>query len=72
MAEGGEPAKPATNMQEIIAQARSFLQSPQVQSHDLPAKRKFLLDKGLPPTEVDRLLAELVSVLRAYIFIAYC
>lgn len=56
-----ENASTPPRLEETIAQARAFLQSPQVQDHDLATKRKFLLDKGLPPQEADRLLVETVS-----------
>ena len=45
---------------ELLSRARTFLASPQVQFQDSDAKRAFLVDKGLTPSEVDKLLRELV------------
>lgn len=45
---------------ELLTRARTFLASPQVQPQDSDAKRAFLADKGLSPSEVDQLLRELV------------
>jgi hypothetical protein len=44
---------------DILGQARAFLRSPQVAHEDSPAKRAFLLEKGLTPEEADTLLHEL-------------
>ncbi len=48
------------NRAEIIARARTFLTSPQIQNQDLFSKRKFLLEKGLHEPEIELLLRELV------------
>lgn len=45
---------------ELLGQARAFLRSPQVAHEDGPAKRAFLLEKGLTPEEANSLLVELV------------
>lgn len=45
---------------ELLARARAFLTSPQVRLQDSDAKRTFLAEKGLTPSEVDQLLRELV------------
>lgn len=45
---------------ELLARARAFLTSPQVRLQDSDAKRTFLSEKGLTPSEVDQLLRELV------------
>ena len=44
---------------ELLTRARTFLSSPQVQLQDSDAKRVFLAEKGLTPSEVDQLLREL-------------
>ncbi|KDR83882.1 hypothetical protein GALMADRAFT_54422 [Galerina marginata CBS 339.88] len=44
---------------ELIARARSFLGSPQVQHQDVAAKRAFLADKGLNEPEIEDLLRQL-------------
>ena len=49
--------------EELIAKARSFLTSPQIQHEDVSAKRKFLSEKGLNDSEINGLLRELVSSL---------
>lgn len=54
---------PAESREELIARARSFLTSPQIQHEDIFAKRRFLSDKGLNDTEINGLLQELVSSL---------
>lgn len=46
---------------ELLVRARAFLTSPQVRLQDSDAKRTFLEEKGLTPSEVDQLLRELVS-----------
>lgn len=48
--------------QELIDKARAFLVSPQVRNEDIPAKRRFLAEKGLTDVEIDRLIQELVSL----------
>ena len=53
----------ATPREELIARARSFLTSPQIQHEDVSAKRKFLSDKGLNDSEINDLLQELVSLI---------
>ncbi|KAK7060408.1 hypothetical protein VNI00_001173 [Paramarasmius palmivorus] len=45
--------------EELLSRARSFLRAPQIQSQDLFAKRKFLVDKGLDEAEIELLLREL-------------
>lgn len=45
---------------ELLTHARAFLTSPQVRLQDSDAKRTFLAEKGLTPSEVDQLLRELV------------
>jgi len=45
---------------ELIARARSFLVSPQVQLQDTAAKRSFLAEKGLNEVEIEELLRNLV------------
>ncbi|KAF9568991.1 hypothetical protein CPC08DRAFT_702113 [Agrocybe pediades] len=44
---------------ELIAKARSFLSSPQVQYQDVATKRAFLAEKGLNAVEVEELLRTL-------------
>ena len=44
----------------LVARARQFLLSPQVQHEDLTAKRRFLLEKGLNDAEVEALLRDVV------------
>jgi predicted ABC-type transport system involved in lysophospholipase L1 biosynthesis ATPase subunit len=46
--------------EELISKARAFLASPQVRNEDIPAKRRFLSEKGLTDAEIDQLLRELV------------
>lgn len=48
------------NRGELIARARSFLTSTQVQGQDIFAKRKFLVEKGLTDGEISGLLQESV------------
>ncbi|KAA1466602.1 hypothetical protein DENSPDRAFT_831461 [Dentipellis sp. KUC8613] len=51
---------PATSERtELLARARSFLQSPQVRNEDLASKQRFLAEKGLSDAEVNQLLHEL-------------
>lgn len=45
---------------ELIARAKSFLQSTPVQHQNLAAKRQFLFDKGLSEPEVLSLLSSTV------------
>ncbi|ESK94489.1 hypothetical protein Moror_8147 [Moniliophthora roreri MCA 2997] len=58
-------ASPAPNVNTIVdrsgllSRARAFLRAPQIQSQDLFAKRKFLIDKGLNEPEIELLLREL-------------
>lgn len=47
--------------QELTDKARAFLASPQVRNEDIPAKRRFLAEKGLTDVEIDQLIQELVS-----------
>ncbi|KAJ4465903.1 hypothetical protein C8R41DRAFT_781113 [Lentinula lateritia] len=47
------------NRSELILRARIFLRSSQIQSQDVFAKRRFLLDKGLNENEIELLLREL-------------
>ena len=61
------PASPSTesgpeSRQDLLSRAQAFLTSPQIRDQDDAAKRKFLTDKGLTPTEVDHLLQGIVSV----------
>ncbi|TDL29249.1 hypothetical protein BD410DRAFT_11556 [Rickenella mellea] len=44
----------------LLTQARAFLASPQIQHQDDLAKRKFLMEKGLNPDEVDTLMHEFI------------
>ncbi|KAF8165471.1 hypothetical protein B0H34DRAFT_649677 [Crassisporium funariophilum] len=44
---------------ELLARARSFLVSPQVQHQDISAKRAFLVEKGLNDSEIEGLLQNL-------------
>ncbi|KAJ3786566.1 hypothetical protein GGU10DRAFT_290006 [Lentinula aff. detonsa] len=53
------PSIEAATRSELISRARSFLSSPQIQSQDIFAKRRFLVDKGLNETEIELLLREL-------------
>lgn len=53
----------STDHADLLSKARAFLHSPQLVHEDLLAKRAFLLDKGLHPSDVDTLLRELVSLL---------
>ena len=48
--------------QDLLSRAQAFLTSPQIRDQDDAAKRRFLADKGLTPTEVDYLLQGIVSV----------
>jgi len=48
------------NRAELLARARTFLTSPQVQYQDANAKRTFLREKGLTEFETDDLLRNLV------------
>ncbi|TFK28859.1 hypothetical protein FA15DRAFT_678250 [Coprinopsis marcescibilis] len=43
---------------DLLAKARSFLHSAQIQQQDLSAKRRFLAEKGLSDVEVDSLMRE--------------
>ena len=54
---------------DLLAKARLFLASPQVQSQDINAKRAFLVEKGLNETEIGELLRTIVCV---YIYLYYC
>ncbi|KAF8559194.1 hypothetical protein OG21DRAFT_1519496 [Imleria badia] len=45
---------------ELLTRARAFLASPQVRLQDSDAKRIFLAEKGLTPSEIDQLLRELL------------
>jgi hypothetical protein len=45
---------------ELLARARLFLTSPQVQHQDAFAKRTFLIEKGLKDAEIENLLRTLV------------
>lgn len=61
------PASPAAesgseSRRDLLSRAQAFLTSPQIRDQDDAAKRKFLTDKGLTPTEVDYLLQGIVSV----------
>lgn len=47
--------------QDLLSRAQAFLTSPQIRDQDDAAKRKFLTEKGLTPTEVDYLLQGIVS-----------
>jgi Pex14 N-terminal domain len=42
--------------QDLVNKARTFLASPQVRNEDIPAKRRFLAEKGLTDVEIDRLI----------------
>lgn len=46
----------------LLAKARSFLASPQVQYQDINAKRAFLVEKGLNDTEIADLIRTIVCV----------
>ena len=46
----------------LLAKARSFLASPQVQYQDINAKRAFLVEKGLNDTEIADLIRTVVCV----------
>ncbi|KAJ7639077.1 hypothetical protein FB45DRAFT_787694, partial [Roridomyces roridus] len=47
------------NRDELLSKARLFLQQPQVQREDAPAKRRFLAEKGLNELEIQGLMREL-------------
>lgn len=55
------PPWPTTDRNDLLLRARSFLISPQLQSQDIFAKRRFLREKGLTDDEIDDLLKALVS-----------
>lgn len=59
-----EPVAAASNRSDLIQQARTFLQSPQIHSEDYAAKRRFLSKKGLNDVEIDSLLQETVIIHR--------
>ncbi|KAF8913779.1 hypothetical protein CPB84DRAFT_1840577 [Gymnopilus junonius] len=50
------PHSPPDDRSELLARARSFLASPQVQHQDTAAKRAFLVEKGLHDSEIEDLL----------------
>lgn len=50
----------STDRGELLTHARTFLTSPHVRLQDLDAKRTFLAEKGLTPSEIGQLLRELV------------
>jgi len=54
------PAVASADRAELLTRARTFLTSPQVRLQDSDAKRTFLAEKGLTPSEIDQLLRELV------------
>lgn len=54
---------------DLLAKARSFLASPQVQNQDVNAKRAFLVEKGLNDTEIEELLRTIVG---DYMHLYYC
>lgn len=54
------PAVAPADRAELLTRARTFLTSPQVRLQDSDAKRTFLAEKGLTPSEIDQLLRELV------------
>jgi hypothetical protein len=58
-----DSSNPAQDRSELYSRARSFLLSPQVIHQDVPAKRRFLVEKGLTDEEIGRLLLEAVSSL---------
>jgi hypothetical protein len=45
---------------DLTNKARAFLTSPQVRNEDIPAKRRFLAEKGLTDAEINQLIQELV------------
>lgn len=49
----------AESRSDLLARARTFLSSPQVQNQDMAAKRAFLAEKGLNASEIERLLSEM-------------
>ncbi|KAI9574770.1 hypothetical protein HD554DRAFT_2034740 [Boletus coccyginus] len=53
------PAVAPADRAELLTRARTFLTSPQVRPQDSDAKRTFLAEKGLTPSEIDQLLREL-------------
>jgi hypothetical protein len=46
---------------ELVARARTFLESPQVAHQNVDVQRKFLVEKGLHDAEIDSLLKDIVS-----------
>jgi len=60
-------SKPANTKSEdrsdLLAKARSFLASPQVQHQDIKARRAFLVEKGLNDAEIEELLRTIVMCL---------
>lgn len=55
-------AKQPEDRSDLLAKARLFLASPQVQHQDINAKRAFLIEKGLNDTEIAELLRTIVCV----------
>lgn len=51
---------------ELLAKARSFLASPQVQHQDINAKRAFLVEKGLNDAEIADLIVCVCIPLHLY------
>ncbi|GLB34034.1 putative peroxisomal membrane anchor protein (Pex14p) conserved region [Lyophyllum shimeji] len=54
-----QPPATVLDSSDLMARARAFLQSPQIQHQDNSAKRQFLAEKGLNEQEIDALLREL-------------
>lgn len=56
-----QPMGLSEDRSDLLARARSFLQSPSIVHQDIMAKRQFLAEKGLDNLEIQGLLRELVS-----------
>ncbi|KAL0580093.1 hypothetical protein V5O48_001952 [Marasmius crinis-equi] len=61
-----QPVDPqSADRNELVSRARAFLRAPQIQSQDIFAKRRFLIEKGLDEPEIELLLRELPPQLPA-------
>lgn len=56
------PSGSIDSRNELIARARSFLNSPQIHYQDDTSKRAFLMEKGLTETETANLMRERVCI----------
>ncbi|KAL0949284.1 hypothetical protein HGRIS_009361 [Hohenbuehelia grisea] len=54
-----QPMQGGESRDELLSRAWTFLLSPQIRYQDVPAKRRFLAEKGLTDAEIDGLLREL-------------